>query len=81
MSTYAIPNINNKPPQLVDMGFAADIRFDPSDAQPIYLGLNVLNNASTASADLKIYKITYSGVATTRIQLAYGTWDARSSYF
>ena len=81
MSTYTVPNINNKPPQLSDLGFYADIRFDADDSAPTYVGLNVLNGANPASTDWKIYKFTYSGANTTRIQLAYGTWDDRATYF
>jgi hypothetical protein len=77
LSTYQIPNINNKPPQLADLAFYADIRFDPDDSQPTYIGLNVLNGAATSSTDWKIYKFTYSGSNTTRIQVAYGSWDGR----
>ena len=80
-STYQIPNVNNKPPQLADLGFYADIRFDASDAAPDYIGLNVLNGASTESTDWKILKFSYSGTDVTRIQTAYGAWDNRVSLF
>ena len=81
MSDYKIPNINNKPPQLADMGFYADIRFDPDDSQPTYIGLNLVKGADTAGTDWKVYKFTYSGTAVTRIQLAYGSWDGRVALF
>ena len=81
MSTYRIPKINNLPPVMADAGFYADIRFDPSDATPTYIGLNVTNGADTASEDWKIYKFTYSVSDVTRIQLAYGSWDNRVSLF
>lgn len=81
MSTYSIPNVNNKPPQLVDPGFHADIRFDPNDAAPIYVGLNTLNGQSTTNINWKIYKFTYSGSSVTRVQLAYGAWDSRVFLF
>lgn len=80
-STYSIPNVNNKPPQLVDLGFYADIRFDEDDEAPIYIGMNVVNGASTTATDWKILKFTYSSSAVTRIQLAYGTWDGRVALF
>ena len=63
------------------MGFAGDIRFDPSDALPDYIGLHVTNNESTASTSWKVYKFTYSGTDVTRVQLAYGTWDGRVALF
>ena len=82
MSTYQIPNINNKPPQLTDSGFYSDILFDPDDSQPIYIGLNVTNGADTTlDTSWKVYKFTYSGTNITRIQIAYGAWDNRASLF
>lgn len=81
MSTYSIPNINNKPPQLVDLGFYCDIRFDADDSAPTYIGMNVTNNASTSATDWKVLKFTYSGSNTTRIQVSYGSWDGRASLF
>ena len=81
MSTYSRPNINNQPPQLTDAAFYADIRFDPSDAQPTYIGLALTNGLATTDLNWKIYKFTYSGTAVTRVQLAYGAWDSRATYF
>lgn len=81
MSTYRIPSINNNKPQLGDLGFYADIRFDASDAAPNYIGLNDTNGASTSATTWKVYKFTYSGSDVTRIQVAYGSWDGRASLF
>lgn len=81
MSTYQSVNINNRPPQLVDLGFYADIRYDTDDSAPDYIGLNITNGAETTTADWKIYKLTYSGSNVTRIQVAYGTWDGRVALF
>ena len=85
MSTYQIPNVNNKPPQLADLAFYADILFDPDDSKPDYIGLNVLTGANTATAtDWKVLKFTYAvgdTSATTRIQTAYGTWVGRAGLF
>lgn len=81
MSTYTLPNINNRPPQLVDMGWAADIRFDPSDAQPTYIGIHITKGAATSDLNWKLYKFFYSGTDTTEIQLAYNSWDNRASAF
>jgi len=80
-SSYRLPNIGAVRPKPSDSGFYADIQFDASDAAPIYIGLNLLKGASDAAADWKIYKFTYSGSAVTRIQLAYGSWTSRASYF
>lgn len=81
MSTYRKPNVNGEPPQLSDMGFNGDIRFDPNDNAPNYIGLNVTNGADTASTDWKILKFTYNSTYTTRIQTAYGSWDGRVALF
>ncbi len=81
MSTYEIPNINNKPPQLVDMGMYADIRLDPDSSQPNYIGLNLVSNQATSSLDWKIYKIFWSSTNITEIRMAYGSWDGRASLF
>lgn len=81
MSTYQIPLVNNNKPQLSDAGFYADIRYDVDDSAPIYIGSNVTTNAITSAIDWKILKFTYSGSNVTRIQLAYGSWDARASLF
>lgn len=79
MSTYSAPLISNRPPQVVDLGFYSDIRFDVDDSAPIYIGLNVTNAALTSSNDWKIYKFTYSGSNTTRIQSQTGVWDNRAT--
>jgi hypothetical protein len=81
MSTYSLPTINQRPPQPVDLGFWADIRFDADDSQPTYIGLHLTNGASVDLTDWKLYKFTYSGSNATRIQLAYGTWTDRATYF
>lgn len=79
MSTYQIPNVNNKPPQLGDLGFYCDIRFDPDDSTPTYIGLHVTNGVATSDTNWKILKFTYSGSNVTRIQTAYGAWDNRAT--
>lgn len=79
MSTYNSPIVNNRPPQVVDLGFYSDIRFDADDSAPTYIGLNVSNAALTSASDWKIYKFTYSGSNTTRIQSQTGIWDNRAT--
>ena len=61
-----------------DMGIYADIIFDPSDAQPNYIGLNMLVGASTSGNDWKIYKITPSG-KDCDIQVLYGSFNDRNT--
>ena len=84
MSTYSLPSINNRPPQPVDLGYWADIRFDADDSVPTYIGMHLTTNASIADTGWKIYKFEYSGSNTanaTRIQLAYGSWSDRATLF
>ena len=81
-SSYQIPNVNNKPPQVSDLGFYCDVRFDPNDSAPVYIGLNVKNGADTTlDTDWKVLKFTYDGSNVTRIQTAYGSWDERVALF
>lgn len=59
-----------------------DTRFDPDDDAPDYIGINSSsNNATTSDTTWVIYKFTYSGSNTTRIQRAIGSWDDRATYF
>lgn len=45
-----------------------------------YIGKTVVPNASTSTGDLWwIWKITYSGIYITRIQMDRGNWDDRAS--
>lgn len=60
---------------------AGDIRFDPDDSAPDYVGLNLKNSALTSSEDWLVYKFNYSGSNVTRIQKARGSWDNRASLF
>ena len=80
-NAYRIPDINNLKPQLVDLGYYCDVRFDASDAAPDYIGLNLVNGAATTATDWKILKFTYTGTDVERIQIAYGTWDGRAALF
>jgi len=64
-----------------DTLMARDIRFDASDEQPDYIGLNANTDADTSLVGWIIYKFTYSGEFTTRIQKTKGIWDDRGSLF
>ena len=81
MSSYQIPNINNRLPSLVDAGFYADIRFDADSSAPVYVGMNIYTNTSDDDITWKLYKFTYSGSSISRVQLAYGSWTNRALYF
>lgn len=83
MTTYKIPVLNDRVPQITDSGFYGDIRFDPDDQVPFYIGTHTDNGAATSDTGWKVLKFTYSGTtgSTTRIQLAYGAWDNRASLF
>ena len=60
---------------------ARDIRYDPGDETPDYIGLNQVTDADTTSVNWVIYKFTYSGTETIRIQKTRGAWDERTSLF
>lgn len=81
MSNYRPPILNNTKPQMADLGYFADIRFDADDSAPTYIGLHVTNGAATTDPGWKLYKFSYSGSNVTRIQLAYGAWDSRGGLF
>ena len=60
-NTYKLPtNINNRPPQPVDLGYYADIRFDADDSAPDYIGLNLEEGIATSDSSWKIYKVFFS---------------------
>jgi hypothetical protein len=81
MSTHRNIVLNARPPQTIDAGIFADIRFDPNDSAPDYIGLHITNGADTSALDWRIYKFTYIGSDATRIQMAIGAWDNRISLF
>ena len=60
---------------------SAEIRFDPDDSAPNYIGKNGTLNAATSLATWTIFKFTYSGANVTRIQKTSGIWDNRASLF
>jgi hypothetical protein len=81
-NTYTLPiTINGRPPQPADLGWWGSIQFDPSDAQPNYIGLNLDKDASDNATDWKIYKFTYVSDEVTKIQLDYGSWTGRVALF
>jgi len=80
-STYQSVIINGRLVTPVDSGFYTDIRYDPSDALPNYIGMNLTNGAAESASDWKVLKLTYSGSDVTRIQVTYGTWTDRTDLF
>lgn len=80
-TAYRRPVINDTPPQKVDMAYWGDVRYDPDDLQPIYIGQHLDTNASTTDINWKIYKYTYLTTNVSRVQLAYGAWDSRLTLF
>ena len=79
MSSYVLPNINQRPPTLVDDGYYTEIKVDASTYSPtIYVGLHLDKGATTSSSDWKIYKIIPSG-SDVEIQVLYGIFDNRNS--
>jgi hypothetical protein len=59
--------------------FWQDIRFDASDLKPDYVGLHRVHGASTADENWKIFKFTYAGADTTRVEMLFGAWDDRAT--
>lgn len=59
----------------------SDIRFDPNDSAPNYIGKNSTQGIATSDPSWTIYKFTYSGSDVTRIQKKTGAWDDRASIF
>lgn len=55
--------------------------FDPSDAQPTYIGKHTLPDASETDDGWEIVKFTYSGTSTTKIIRRKGVWADRASLF
>ena len=81
LETYKSLPLNNRPAQTVDLGYWADIRYDPDDSQPTYIGLHTIKGAATSDINWKIYYFQYSGNNIIEIQLAYGSWDNRATEF
>lgn len=57
------------------------VKFDPSDEQPNYIGINTNADATTGDTDWNIYKFTYSGTSATEIKRKTGAWDGRAALF
>jgi len=57
------------------------IKFDASDAQPNYIGVNSDADALDGDTDWLIYKFTYSGSDVTIIQKKVGSWTGRVALF
>ncbi len=58
-----------------------DIRFDPDNSAPDYIGINQETDASDDNNGWVIYKFTYSGGNVTRIQKVRGAWGDRATLF
>ena len=57
-----------------------EVRYDADDSQPTYVGIAGENKTPTDSPAWTIYKFTYSGSATTRIQkVSNKAWDDRAT--
>ena len=76
-NTYKLPLLNHRPPQPVDLGWSAEIKFDPSDATPTYIGLHTQAGASESDTGWKVYRFFYSGSDVTGVRLGYGDWTTR----
>lgn len=63
------------------LGVYNDVRFDPDDSAPDYIGLHLTMGAGTDEETWKILKFTYSGSNVTQIQTVIGAWDDRAGLF
>jgi len=57
------------------------VLFDPSDAQPDYIGINSDSDANTSDTDWLIYKLVYSNNSLTSVRRKVGSWDNRATLF
>ena len=61
------------------------IRFDPDDEYPEFIGVNESADAFTSGSTWAILKFHYTGTATgtvgTKIERRQGSWDERLTYF
>lgn len=65
-----------------DKEWARDVRFDPNDSAPEYIGTHMSEyDASTSATDWYITKFTRSSGSATRIQRRRGSWDNRATLF
>ncbi len=64
-----------------DSLFAQDIRFDPNDSVPDYIGLHAETSADVSATGWIIFKFTYSGSNVTRIQKTKGKYADRTTLF
>jgi len=58
-----------------------DVRYDPDDTLPTYIGINQISyDASTSDNTWIIYKFTYSNNQVTRVQKQINvSWDDRAT--
>jgi hypothetical protein len=79
MSTYQVPNVNNKIPQLIDDGFYTNIKVDKTVYAPtIYVGLHLNRTAASSEDGWKIIKVVPNG-ADVDVTTFYGIFDNRNS--
>ena len=63
---------------------AHDVRFDPDDSRPNYIGLNQENGAAITASTWEIFQFTYTTTTSSdvaRIRRTTGIWDNRASLF
>lgn len=63
---------------------ANDIRFDPDDSRPVFIGLHTNYDADTSDPDWWLINFTYTGAGSTkvtRIRRNIGVYDDRATLF
>ncbi len=73
--------INSINPLNVSEQVWRNIKYDASDSQPNYIGLNLDADALDSDSDWEIFKFTYSGSNVTQILRKTGTWSGRVALF
>jgi hypothetical protein len=58
---------------------AANVKFDPSDLKPDYIGVNADPSADDGDTDWTIFEFTYSGDNVTQIVRSVGSWTDRAA--
>ncbi len=66
---------------LVNNFVVGDVRFDPDEDNPTYIGIHPVSGNATSTKDWTVFKFTYSGVDVTRIQRLTIAYDDRATAF
>jgi hypothetical protein len=74
---YKEIQLGNRPVLPVDLGVWGTIKFDPNSDNPSYIGMHINRSANETIDDWRVYKF----YGTTEIQVAHGSYSARTLLF